>query len=80
MKLWPRANECRLNVRCFVIELKVESDQTLLLAVADQPRIFFSGVYFALRGRNSRKRGIFLAATGGISVEMQYLHEASGDV
>jgi len=36
--------------------------------------------YFALRGRNSRKRGIFVAATGGMSVEMQYLHEASGDV
>jgi len=29
--------------------------------------------YFALRGRNSRKRGILVAATGGMSVEMQYL-------
>jgi len=67
-------------VRCFVIELKVESDQTLLLAVADQPRIFFSGVLRALRVRNSRKRGIFVAATGGMNVEMQYLHEASGDL
>jgi hypothetical protein len=36
--------------------------------------------YFALRGRNSRKRGIFVAASGADSVEMQYLHEASGDV
>ena len=49
MKLWPRANECRLNVRCFLIELKVESDQTRPLAVADQPRIFFSGVLHVAR-------------------------------
>jgi hypothetical protein len=58
------------------MDLNVESDQTLLLAVADEPRVFFSGAHFALRGRNSRKCGIFVAAASALSSEMQYPHAA----
>ena len=57
------------------MELNVESDQTLLLAVADEPRVFFSGV-LRVAGRKSRKRGIFVAATNSLSSDMQYPHAA----